>query len=148
MKKTTFLRQLFVAGFLFLFTTFVQAGNLPKFSVLPLVKAPNTLTFNETGSAQYLVINNTLITRTLTIVPIAGVYQTVAGLGSCPMPFTLAPGYSCVLNLQIVASQIAGRHLSSGPAVCKTISSGNNAPDPFLCSQAAPDDSFKVIVVP
>lgn len=146
MNKPTLFKQLIVAALVFFFTAWTEAGSLTKFSILPIQRAPTQLPINGVGTAQYLVINNTQLTRTLTIGLMAGVYQVAGGAGSCPIPFKLAPGQTCVLMLELIANEIGHQGLCSGPVVCKTVGTGDNRPDPFLCSQASPSDSLQVRV--
>ncbi|WP_115702700.1 beta strand repeat-containing protein [Legionella sainthelensi] len=134
-------------GFLFLLATSVLfAGTQPKFSIIPTTATTKQISTTSNDTVQYLVTNNTTITRTLTTKPIPGVTQIVAG-GGCSSPFTLAPKASCYLTLNLDGSLLP-RHVTSGPEVCKTKGAGNNMPDPFLCSQPSAADSLNLTVVP
>lgn len=113
-----------------------SAGSQAKFSLTPTTPTSVNFFGNMPTSAtvSYLVTNNTLIARTLTMVPITGITQQVSP-GTCANPFTLQAGFSCMLTLSLnpltLPDSVAG-----GPEICKTMGPGNNAPDPFLCSQA------------
>lgn len=114
-------------------------SGFPTFSLTPLTKTSITVPPNTSGNVQYLVTNNTKITRTLTMVPIKGVQQLTQGVqpGSniCTNPFTLAPGSGCILSLQINGSILPGPW-KGGPVICKTNGS-SNTPSQFLCSRPA-----------
>lgn len=117
---------------------------MPKFSVNALVMPPQQLLANQIVTAQYKVTNNTKITRTLTVTPIAGITQ-VQDPNLCPIPFTLASGQSCLLNLQLNAAQLNGG-VHGGPIICKTKSAHDQTPDPLLCSNPSIQDSLNVTV--
>lgn len=123
------------------------ANSLQKFSITATAKVPLNLLANGIAHAQYRVINNTKLSRTLTIVPIKGVRQTTAGIGACTYPFFLAPGQSCLLSLELIGSEL-GQGLHSGPVVCKTRSLSDNSPDPLLCSQPSAQDSLNINIIP
>jgi 6-phosphogluconolactonase (cycloisomerase 2 family) len=109
----------------------------PKFSVTPTAGSVTSIllpnNFSETVS--YRITNNTSITRTLTMVPITGVSQTLGGPLACGNPFTLSSQQSCLLNLVINGSQVPATGINGGPVICKTKGAGDNNPDPLLCSQ-------------
>lgn len=112
----------------------------PLFSITPLsnnFSGPFIRT-GESLTVPYQVVNNTRFTRTLTIQPINGVTQntTPTTPNVCSSPFTLAPGGSCTLNLNVTSA------VSSSVTVCK-IKSGNT-PDPFFCSQTAPANQLQL----
>ncbi|MFC3908955.1 hypothetical protein ACFORL_07700 [Legionella dresdenensis] len=119
----------------------------PKFTIFPTIRAPQVLPANGSATAQYRVINNTAVTRTLTMIPITGVSVTPQGIGSCQIPFTLPPHQTCLLDLVINGSQLT-RNLQGGPKVCKTLGRDNPAPDQFLCSQPVLSDTLSVTLVP
>lgn len=134
-------------GLLFTFVlAHAYAGTQPKFSILPIFKPPAEITTADTVDAVYLVTNNTLLQRWLTMVPIAGVTQNTNPPGACQSPFLLNSGQSCVLVLSIEGSQI-GSGISAGPIICKTLITDNQTPDRFLCSQPSLSDTLKVKVV-
>jgi DNA-binding beta-propeller fold protein YncE len=124
-----------ITGMALLGSSMLQA--LPKFSIIPTSGSITSLLLpaNFTETVSYQVTNQTNITRTLTIVPIAGVTQTTVGAGICPSPFVLAPAQTCTLSLVINGSQVPSTGINGGPVVCKTISPSNSNPDPLLCSQ-------------
>ncbi|KTD17672.1 DUF1566 domain-containing protein [Legionella jordanis] len=124
----------------------LQAGSTPKFSILPINRPPAQLPINAIAIANYVVINNTSITRRLTMEPILGV-TAVPGTGNCSIPFVLTPGASCILSLRLIANQM-GAGVHGGPIICKTKSPTDNTPDPFLCSQPEQANELNVTVVP
>jgi len=113
-----------------------SAGSQAKFSLTPTTPTSVSFFGNMPTSAtvSYLVTNNTLVARTLTMVPITGITQQVSPT-TCANPFTLQPGFSCMLTL-ILNPGTLPETVTGGPEICKTMGPGNNAPDPFLCSQA------------
>ncbi len=127
--------KLLVAGMLILNSSLLFAAQ-PKFNIIPTAGSITSLLLpsNFTETVSYQVTNQTSVTRTLTMVPITGVSQTVTG-GVCPNPFTLAPGQSCILSLVIHGNQIPSTGISGGPVICKTKGPSDPSPDAFLCSQ-------------
>jgi 6-phosphogluconolactonase (cycloisomerase 2 family) len=121
----------------------LHATTQAKFTVVPTAGAVTQvlLPSNFKQNVQYQVTNTTQITRTLTTVPIQGVTQITTGAGACPSPFTLAPQQSCLLNLQVNASQMSASGILGGPQVCKT-QSNSTSPDLFLCSEPSPAQSL------
>lgn len=138
---------LFIASLL-AHSTCLHAATQPKFSIIPEADAVTSflLPSNFTETVRYQVTNQTKITRTLTMVPIAGVSQTLTGTGVCANPFTLAPQQTCTLILVINGSQVPASGIDSGPVVCKTKAPGNPLPDPFLCSQPSAANTLAVSV--
>ncbi|MDR3442571.1 MAG: sialidase family protein [Legionella sp.] len=128
-------------------TPLIYAQAQPKFSLLPTSSSIINMTQGSTANITYKVTNNTRVTRTLTLVPTSGITQIVAGAGSCASPFTLAMGKSCFLNLKLNSKQLPAS-VNGGPEVCKTYGPGNNAPDPFLCSQPSAQNSLHITIVP
>lgn len=121
----------------------------PKFTITPSIPGSNVIQLQINGTAiiQYLVTNQTRITRTLTSVPSQGISQISLGnTGECSSPFTLQRGASCTLNLRIEGSQIPAQ-VTGGPIVCKTKGGGNNSPDPFRCSQPSRKDQLNISVI-
>ncbi|MFZ2314436.1 MAG: serine hydrolase domain-containing protein [Gammaproteobacteria bacterium] len=143
-------KYILVSALIFnLFTPFMldaKAAATPKFSVVALTKPPQQILANQIVSAQYNVTNNTKITRTFTLIPVAGITQQ-PGANICPIPFTLAQGQSCRFNLQLNAAQL-GAGVHSGPVICKTKSANDNTPDSLLCSNPSNSDSLNVTVIP
>ena len=121
----------------------VNFAATPKFLLTPTSRTKATLATNQTATITYKVTNQTVITRTLTIKPISGATQITTGSGACANPFTLSPGSSCDLVLRFVGSPSAAT-IVGGPVVCKTKSSTNTDPDPFLCSQPATADKLLI----
>ena len=121
----------------------VNFAATPKFLLTPTSRTKATLATNQTATITYKVTNQTAITRTLTIKPISGATQITTGSGACANPFTLSPGSSCDLVLRFVGSPSAVT-IAGGPVVCKTKSSTNTDPDPFLCSQPATADKLLI----
>jgi len=135
----------FFVSLLSLLSFVTIAGTQPKFSITP--QTSTSMTIPNTGSAfvNYTITNNTASTRTLTMVPIAGLIQDTTA-GFCPNPFTLAPGASCTLHL-VLNGATAPTHITGGPQICKTMGPNNNAPDPFLCSTACGSNQLNLQVV-
>ena len=121
----------------------LNAATQAKFTVVPTAGAviQTLLPSNFKQNVQYQVTNTTPITRILTTVPIQGVTQITTGAGACPSPFTLAPQQSCLLNLQVNASQMSVSGILGGPKVCKTQGNSTSA-DLFLCSEPSPAQSL------
>lgn len=136
-----------ISGVLFVLLAFTaQAGSQPKFSIIPVLTPPTEITINQTVNAAYQITNNTLLLRTLTMVPITGVTQLTNLPGVCPSPFVLNTGQSCILVLEITGNAI-GTGVTTGPEICKTLLSDNKTPDRFLCSQPNLADMLNVRVV-
>ena len=131
----------------FFISSLVDAAPLPKFALIPTIATTFDLSTNSTALVQYVVVNQTTIMRTLTIVPLVGVTQLTTQ-GTCPSPFVLVPNQSCLLTLQITGSQMPTTGIHGGPIVCKTEGPGNNSPDPFLCSQPSAAASLNITSVP
>ncbi|MBA4696663.1 MAG: putative Ig domain-containing protein [Legionella sp.] len=122
--------------FLSLFASQPTFAAEPKFLIKSL--SPSTiyqLRANQSIIVEYEVTNQTKVTRTLTIAPVAGVNQVVTE-GSCGRPFTLGNRQSCRLLVQVneVDIPIQGS-IIGGPVVCKTAGSDPSVPDRTLCSQ-------------
>ncbi|WP_028388991.1 hypothetical protein [Legionella fairfieldensis] len=142
MKKTIISTRLWLLLLSLLFTPLTAQAALPKFSIVPVLRPLAMIPANGVALAQYWVTNNTNAIRTLTMTPIAGVNQ-LTGTGICTSPFTLAPGQSCLLSLQLIGNLMIG-DLHTSPTICKTMGTGDNRPDPFLCSQASFADRLEV----
>lgn len=147
MTRTVYVIKTLICFFLCAAMVNTYAGARPKFSAVALVKPPTSITTSDTVIAAYLVTNNTLLQRFLTIVPITGVTQSTVAPNSCQSPFLLNPGQSCVLVLSIEGSVLgSGNKITSGPIICKTLVTDNQTPDRFLCSQPALGDILNVSV--
>ncbi|QLZ67536.1 hypothetical protein FOLKNPGA_00308 [Legionella sp. PC1000] len=136
-------------GLVACFTLLMTAASLyaapqPKFTLIPTTATTVQVPANGAATLQYQVSNQTKITRTLTIVPLPGVFQTSTQAGSCPNPFILAPKQSCLLTLTILGPQLPPAGIHGGPVVCKTKGPGDNSPDPFLCSQPSPSNQLNI----
>jgi hypothetical protein len=114
-----------------------------KFLITPTTATQLNITNGETATIQYKVLNQTTLTRTLTMTPITGVSQITTGTNVCSNPFTLQPNASCLLTLAVNPSP-TDFIISGVPTICKTQGEGNNNPSPFLCSQAAKEDQVRV----
>lgn len=118
MKKITLMTK-FGVGIAFLLPSFLlQAGTQPKFTLIPTTPTTKRVPVNGVDTVGYLVTNQTELTRTLTIVPIAGIRQNTSGVGVCSSPFTLAPQESCLLNL-VLSGEALPKQIIGGPKVCK-----------------------------
>lgn len=114
----------------------------PKFSITPLTRTTFLVANDETTAIRYRVTNNTDVTRTLTMTPIAGITQATLGANVCPNPFVLTPGQSCILSFSVFGGEIAP-FINEGPKICKTLPN-TNTPDPFLCSQPSRLNSLNI----
>ena len=121
-------------GMLLILYSTADYASKPTFLLTPTTTTRVALATNQTITIIYQVTNQTNKIRTLTIQPISGAEQITTGSGVCPNPFLLTPGSSCTLVLQFAGSPSA-KTVVGGPVVCKTKSSSDNSPDPFLCSQ-------------
>lgn len=114
----------------------------PKFSITPLTRSTFLVANDETIPVQYRIVNNTNVTRTLTMNPIPGITQITIGTNICANPFVLSPGQSCILSLSVFGGAIASS-INQGPQICKTLTN-TNTPDPFLCSQPSRLNSLSI----
>lgn len=119
-----------------------SASAKPKFLITPTTATHIQVATTQIATVQYKVINQTNITRTLTMRPLDGISQQTSGNGVCANPFTLAPNQSCLLNLQVNPS-LNSTPILERPQICKT-KPGTNTPDPFLCSQAAANNQMVI----
>lgn len=123
-------------------TSLLSAASSPLFTLMPISSTSFTVLSSASAVVQYRVTNQTEITRTLTMKPIQGIQQLLAG-ASCQNPFTLAPHQSCMLNLLVDGAKIPAQ-ITGGPEICKTTSASNHSPDPFLCAQPSQADSLDI----
>ena len=96
----------------------------------------------------YVITNNTTNTRTLILKPTTGITQSTTD-GFCASPFTLNPQQSCTMALTVNGQTLADSSVFSliySPTVCKTIGSGNNNPDAFLCARSSFANSLNITV--
>lgn len=122
----------------------------PKFTIVPEIPNSNNVNVPVNGVATvvYQVTNNTKVDRQLTMKLLAkGISQQASGPGVCTNPFSLAASQSCRLVLKINGADVTGG-LNDGPEICKTKSSTENIPDPFLCSRPSPANLLRITLVP
>ena len=143
MNKFSLVKQLTVGIALFSDLTLLYAATQPTFTLTPTTPTTVQIPVNDNAVVQYRVTNQTKITRTLTMVPIAGITQLTGSAGECSNPFMLASKQSCLLTLQLNGSQLPGQVIQ-GPEVCKTQSADDNSPTPFLCSQPSQIESLSI----
>ena len=129
MKKTNL--SLVVGAAIFSMST--SSWALTPWSLVPITATTITVPANTTATVQYTVTNNSVM-HTLMMVPIAGSSHTTTGAGICTNPFTLSPGASCTLSLQVNGSALT-TNINSGPVVCQQ--GVNGQPDPQECYQPA-----------
>ncbi|CDZ78860.1 D-alanyl-D-alanine carboxypeptidase precursor [Legionella massiliensis] len=122
------------------------ANAMPTYSIEAVSRAPFQLSQDAIASAQYKVTNNERTARILTLARVPGLLTKVSGVGACQDPFILGPGESCLLGLELIASQLGGG-IHDGPVVCKA-RGFSNIPDLNSCSRPLPNDSLQVAVVP
>lgn len=135
----TVIQSIFIGIVSFFSLSSPHAETQPKFDIIPTTATKIPLPSNGSATVAYCVTNRTQITRTLTMAPIQGITQQfVSGVApcatACSNPFVLAHNQSCLMTLHLDGSQLQDGVIG-GPVVCKTNGSGNNTPDPFLCSQ-------------
>ncbi|MBN9225799.1 MULTISPECIES: serine hydrolase domain-containing protein [Legionella] len=137
----------FFCGLLFCASELIAAK--PVFTIVTQNNLPKEVMANSILSIQYLVKNETLHTRQLTMRSISGVTVYNPGQSeACTLPFTLAPGESCQLNLKLNASQMGRGIRKKGPVICKTRGPNDPRPSSFLCAQPSESDSLDVKVLP
>ena len=110
----------------------------PVWTFEALTPTTVSLPRNSTTTVQYRVTNQSSKTHVLAMKPITGVTQTTEDTGSCPNPFTLIGGASCLLTLEVNGSQVQG-NLSSGPDVCESGSA-------LQCYQPSAANSLNITV--
>src|SRR5579864_5068674 len=110
------------------------AGDTSIFLITPNISAQSSLINGQTTSAVYQVTNNTNKTFSnigLAQMP-AGVTPDTGSVSQfsnyCSNPFTLTPGSSCLLKVDLNSS-LLGSGLMNGPKVCYSQS------QPVYCSQ-------------
>ncbi len=138
--------SLLITGMLMLGSSMLYASEA-KFSIIPTADSITSLLLpiNFTETVSYQVTNNTKHTRSLTMVPITGVSQTLTG-DVCGNPFILPPQASCTLTLNINGSQIPASGINGGPVICKTKGPNDNSPDPSFCSKPIKENSLAISV--
>lgn len=117
----------------------------PIFLVTPTIKAPSSLINGQTTSAVYQVTNNTRYTFSnigLAQMP-AGITPNTTSVSSntnyCSNPFTLTPGGSCLLKIDLNSS-LLNSGITNGPKVCYSQS------NPVYCSQPLTPDQLNTTV--
>lgn len=144
MKLNHTTSRIFSLLFTLISSSIVFATATPIFNIVPVTPNSNHLELlkGTVTTVPYTITNNTFITRTLTLNPTPGV-TAAAGSGSngCSVPFILAPGKSCVLNIVLTASLLPAT-FNAGPEICKTNSPNDNRPTPFLCARPAPNNQL------
>ncbi len=133
-------RSLILAFSLLMLSIPVLHAGKPVFNIVPVEGSITALLLpnNFSETVQYQVINQTQITRTLTMEAIPGVTQAPSQQllqQYCSNPFILAPQQSCILNLEVDGSQVPSSGINRGPIVCKTKGPDDPTPDKFLCSE-------------
>ncbi len=103
----------------------------------PITMRPTTSTTIQNPNSgltmiEYLVTNQMHNPHKFAIMSTAAVTQNIAA-GKCPVPFTLQPGTSCLLSLNINRDQLSA--LNGGPQVCVTKSPDDDTPGSFMCTQ-------------
>ena len=98
------------------------AASRPFFLVVPIISAESSLINGQFGSAVYQITNNTTINFSSSGLGLmtAGVTPNVGSVSQysqyCTNPFTLAPGGSCLLKVDLNSS-LLGQGITSGPNV-------------------------------
>lgn len=139
-------KTLITLSLIYSFNVLAYAESTPKFSLNPTTPTTVSVPKNQTGKVSYLVVNNTKITRTLTMVPIPGVTSIKAKANSCAKLFTLKHKESCSLDLELVGKNLPAV-INEGPVICKS-QTGTNLPDPFLCSGPSQANLLHITVTP
>ncbi|MDF1684185.1 MAG: hypothetical protein P1U36_05965, partial [Legionellaceae bacterium] len=111
----------------------LHAGSQPVFTVVPVSSPMIHLPINGVATIDYVVTNQTQITRNLIMASIQGIKQVTTGTGICSNPFVLGSKEACTLKLSILGNQINHQTIG-GPKICQT-QADNLTPKPFLCSQ-------------
>jgi hypothetical protein len=110
----------------------------PLLTFVPLTPTTLVLPADGEASVQYVVTNQSAVTRTFAMTPIPGVDIDTAG-GHCADPFVLASHQSCTLALHLVGSAMSG-DIDGGPVACID---GN----PLQCWQPSVVDQLHVTLV-
>lgn len=112
------------------------------FLVTPRISAESSLINGQTGSAVYQITNNTNFTLSnIGLVMPSSVTANTTSVSAnsqyCSNPFTLAPGGSCLLKVNLITT-LLGTSLNGGPTVCYSQS------NPVYCSQPLTPDQMNV----
>jgi len=122
----------------------ISHSAMPKYTIVPIVPGSNNIemAINSTKVIQYTVTNNFPKPRTLGLDTFPGITQITTGIPQeCSIPFTLAAGGSCVMQVQLDGSRLPSK-VSGGPAVC-TMSQGKPGPQ---CSQPSFENALHITV--
>lgn len=90
----------------------------PMWTFTPLTPTKFTIAQGQTVNVKYIVTNMAKKTKALQLRPVAGISEN-QGAGNCVDPFTLTPGQTCILDLN-VAGSLLQMNINSGPIVCHT----------------------------
>lgn len=123
MPMRKLINHFLVVSFLFSLCNGCFAGK-PLWSIKALTPTNFILTNNDQVQVQYLVLNNSQKTRTITIQETPGVSSA-----SC----ILAAQRTCTMNIHINGAKIPASGLRGGPVLCATKPDGQA--DPNLCYQ-------------
>lgn len=141
MKKTQLLFQLGMGFSIFCYVIAIQAANLiPLWEFTPDNQFPPQRTISPTAqiTVLYTVKNNSTKSRTLVIMPQAGVSQN----GPCIVGPRGTVNSTCTLSLTISGNEIPGGGISGGPALCQV--GKNGAPNLNQCYQPNKADSLLI----
>ena len=103
-------------------------ASTPVWTFTPLTPTNLSIDLDSIATVQYRVTNQSKVTHTLTMQPIAGINQ-ITTAGFCANPFELAYQQSCILNLQIVGANLPA-NVNDGPLVCQISSLSCYKPSP------------------
>lgn len=114
----------------------------PLITLTPQTATALTVPANGTAVVRYLVTNQSAQLQQYAMVPIQGVNQVEQGGGRCPQLIVLAPqGGTCVLELQVVGSQLPAGGVSGGPVLCRQGA-------PTQCYQPSAANSLQITLAP
>ncbi len=144
------MKKIILTGISSVFSTCCLAGVSPIFLASPNLAPPSTLINGQQAATVYQITNNTTSTidRTfadigLTLMPAGATPDTtpvsLPYSQYCSNPFSLAPGASCLLKVDLNSSGL-GTGLSMGPIVCPVQGVGVD------CVQPSPSDQLNVTV--
>ncbi len=91
---------------------------IPLWTFTPIGSTSVRILPGDIQYIQYQVTNQSIKTHTLAYQAIPGVNQITTSANNCKTPFVLGYQQYCVLNLQVVGSQIQS-NITSGPVVCE-----------------------------
>lgn len=117
----------------------ISCAGTPLWTFVPLTATKINVPTNSTATIQYQITNQSQKMHTLKLSPIAGITQVTTS-SYCGNPFTLAYQESCILTLEINATNVQ-QQINGGPQVCDQ---GN----PLQCYQPNQANSLAIMVVP